>query len=445
MALFARLRDALLRADPRLRHWGRALAVASLIHLTLPDIRQPGWWLPGLIEAIGALWLLRRPAVTAFALCAVGTAWPLLLLRDVLTQSLYLTLVALIGAAGTATRRASTALAAVRLITAGTYALAAFHKLNRDFFDPAISCATHAVDVIAARYNLLAPLVDAGHLLPLAAVATELALAFAVWRGARWMWPLGIVFHLPLTVTLAPAFFAVMFSGYAAATPPRDVLRWRRALRGSGPMIALGIILGGAVDALAAGGVPDGRAWVAAMGFGGISALTVRFLRDRRGRPRAPRPATWPARALALGWLLHGLTPYLGWQVQHCAAMLSNLRIDAGCHNSLIMPEALRGEDPYIRIEHARIGPPGARPERERTIESTLWHVAALHAMRANWCVPELRPIAFIGTWNGRPFALADLCADDWLAALPGAERWPSGFQAFQKNLPRECARACIH
>ena len=122
--------------------------------------------------------------------------------------------------------------------------------------------------------------------------------------------------------------------------------------------------------------------------------------------------------------------------------MLSNLRVDDGCHNHLLMPAALVGTDPYIRVDEARVG---GREEREQVVRETLWSVAALHTMRRNWCIPENRPIRFAGTWRGRPFALPDLCADDWSSALPGADTALPGLQLFQKNLRRRCPTECVH
>jgi len=150
------------------------------------------------------------------------------------------------------------------------------------------------------------------------------------------------------------------------------------------------------------------------------------------------------ARVVLAAWLLHGLTPYFGIQYQHTGAMLSNLRVDVECHNSLVFPRAMVGLDPYLRVTSARIGQ-GQRAAREKVLESSLWNVAALHTMRRNWCRPHLRPIALKGTWRGRAFAIDDLCDDAWISALPGAQWLPAGFQRFQKNLPRACAAACIH
>lgn len=433
-----RITSFLWRHDPRLAWWARVFALASLVHLTLPDVREPGWFWPATLEALGALWLLRRPAVGAFVLCAIGTAWPLLLLRDVLTQSMYLTWVALIGAAGAArwlTHR--TTLDAVRLLTAGTYALAALHKLNTTFFDPALGCANHAWAQVINRYPPLAALSIPDAALPFVAIGLEISLALALTRRSRWIWPLGVVFHLPLTVTLAPAFAAVMLAGYAAAVPARDVVRLRRIARRHAQRIVIAGLLAGAAEATLAGGIDDLAAWLKVIAAGALLAWTLPLIATPH-HPHPPAPRL--ARALLAAWILHGLTPYLGVQYQHTAAMLSNLRIDAGCHNSLIFPEWLRGTDPYLRVAHASIGA-GARPEREATVEATLWNVAALHTMRRNWCVPELRPIRFEGTWRGEPFTIPDLCAPAALAAFPG----PPGFQRFQKNLPRACPSACIH
>ena len=423
--------------------WARAFALGSILHVTLPDFAQPGWLAPGALELVGALWLLARPSPLAFAACGLSTLWTLLFLRDVLTQSALLTVFAGIGVAASLGWR--DALNGARLVTAGTYLLAAFHKLNTAFFDPAFSCANHAWTQVVERTPLLAALPIPPGVLPFAAVGLELAVGWAVWRRSRWMWPLGVLFHLPLTVTLAPAFAGVMFIGYAAAVPARDWVRLRRIARRHWPVIVgVGLAAGGLDLALSErwpGELTAIAAGLKVVAAGMLLAWTAPLLWARSVRHSAAgRAARW----LAVGWFLHGLTPYIGVQYQHTGAMLSNLRIDAGCHNSLVMPEALRGRDPYLRIDEASIGD-GARPARARRIEATLWNVAALHTMRRNWCIPELRPIRYRGTWRGRPFEIDDLCADDWLDALPGAAWWPPGFQRFQKNLERRCPAACVH
>ncbi len=426
---------------PGLTAWGRAFGIASLLHLTLPDVQEPGWIGPAVLEAVGALWLLYRPAASAFALCALGTALPLLLLRDVLTQSMYLTWAASLGCLA-ALGRAGGFRDAIRLLTAGTYLLATVHKLNTGFLDPSISCANHAVAQFVDRWAWLSPVEGVEGVLPVVTLGVELLLAWLVFRGSSWMWLVGLVFHLPLTVTLAPAFGPVVMSGYVAAIRPRDAVtvRWIWARR-KGALVLGGLLVLG-LDVVSTGALVGPILSVKLLLAGAIGAGGV-LLVWGGAKSRPPR-AGMAARVVLAAWLLHGLTPYFGIQYQHTGAMLSNLRVDVECHNSLVFPRAMVGLDPYLRVTSARIGQ-GQRAAREKVLESSLWNVAALHTMRRNWCRPHLRPIALKGTWRGRAFAIDDLCDDAWISALPGAQWLPAGFQRFQKNLPRACAAACIH
>lgn len=403
-------------------------AIASLVHLTLPDIQQAGWAVPAILEAVGALWLLVRPHRAAFALCAIGTAWPLLFARDVLTQSTLLTLWGVIGAVGGESR-----LDAVRLTTAATYFFAAVHKLNTAFFDPQYSCGQHAWAQIAERYGLpdLGPMPWLAYVI----VGVEWALAVGIWRRAPWVWPLGIAFHVPLTVTLAPAFGAVMIAGWSAGVTARQWARWRRAW---GPSLLIGAGLAAGLEAFFGRAEPMNLIKVAAAGALLQASLTAWQI-PRRGRPL--RPFAW---ACLLIWSANCLTPYLGVQYQHTAAMLSNLRVDAGCHNSLVFPEGMRVVEPYIRIDAARFAD-GIRPGRVSVLETTLWSLPALATMHRNWCVPANRPIALRGTWRGAAFAIPDLCDPDWQRHLPGAQGALLGFQRYQKNLRRTCPTACVH
>ena len=91
MALTHTFSPAWLLTHDKLRWWARAFAVGSLIHVCLPDFEQPGWAAPQIVETVGALLLLWRPTAWGFLLCTLGTLYPLFFLRDVLTQSMYLT------------------------------------------------------------------------------------------------------------------------------------------------------------------------------------------------------------------------------------------------------------------------------------------------------------------------------------------------------------------
>ena len=424
------------------RLWARAYGLATLVHLTLPDFEQEDWAVPRAIAFIGALILLRRPHPLGFLMCVVGAAIPLLFLRDVLTQSMYLLWVGMLGMA-VSIRPSISILGPVRVITAMTYGLAALHKLNTDFLNPEYSCAQHAARQVAIRWPVFDGIDQVGLALPLVVIAVECALMVGILRSRPWVWLLGIAFHLPLTATLAPAFGAVMLSGYICCLTPRHLVWARRAWRSHRPSI-VGFTLGTFFCfILYDGGLSF---WWTELKLALAMGLALGVILTIPGWGVVRSSAAPSALSVVVGvlWLIHGLTPYVGLQYQHASAMLSNLRIDSGCHNSLVFPESLVMEDPYVRINEARIGH-GQRKARERIIESTLWNLSALHSMRRNWCIEELRPITFRGVWKGTAFSVSDLCASDWAESQPPLKATFSGFQRFQKNLPRSCPAACIH
>ena len=126
--------------------------------------------------------------------------------------------------------------------------------------------------------------------------------------------------------------------------------------------------------------------------------------------------------------------------------MLSNLRVDPPCFNSLVAPRL--GWDPYIRVSEARFGA-AQRVKRVEVLKRQLWGWAALNAMKRSWCSPATRPLSLKGTWGQEPFEIKDLCAEDGLEALkaqhPLKTGLPVGWQRLQKNLSRRCDQACVH
>ena len=138
------------------------------------------------------------------------------------------------------------------------------------------------------------------------------------------------------------------------------------------------------------------------------------------------------------------MTPYLGLQMQHTGAMLSNLRVDAECHNSLIFPAELVIEDQYIRINEVHFGTE-KWTSRKRILEAGLWNEAALSTMKRNWCVPWARPIAMTLAYGKQAVVIPDLCDVASLDFFSPSQRLLSGYQRFQKNLTRSCSQSCIH
>ena len=143
-------------------------------------------------------------------------------------------------------------------------------------------------------------------------------------------------------------------------------------------------------------------------------------------------------------WFAFCLTPYFGVQYQHTAAMLSNLRIDPDCHNSLLFPSSWVGDDPYVRILSAQFGDANWM-ERQLIVREGLWNETALFTMRKNWCVPRARPMKFTVRYQRHIYEIEDLCVSDSLDFIPRHFHYLKGFQRFQKNLTQGCRQACIH
>jgi len=136
----------------------------------------------------------------------------------------------------------------------------------------------------------------------------------------------------------------------------------------------------------------------------------------------------------------NGLTPYLGLQFHHTGAMLSNLRIDASCHNSLLFPVGLQVSDPYVRIESIGLAPGPTTADSVAYIQSRLFSVRALYRARRRWCGKQTAALPVTASHAGRRVEIQNLCAE---------QGWPFGLplqmRRFQATLPRTCHQRCIH
>ena len=348
------------------------------------------------------------------------------------------------------------------MIGASTYALAAIHKLNREYFAPEYSCAVYGWDKVIDYWNLPPGILPDAivALMPGITVGCEL-LIFALYAGgfARPARLLALAFHIPLTLTMAPAFAMVMLAGHASFLTQAEIDS-ARALISSKRGVALGAI------ATLLTGV---SLWMHGMPLPEVSMIPKEWLlwflvllsvawvlthrlRDRQPktkRARSARDLVIPALTALLFWG-NGMTPYLGVQYQHAAAMLSNLRIDKGCWNSYLFPERVRVREDYIRVDRAYFRAPGAIPEYEAIVTEQLWSPPQLRQMQRNWCKASSRPFRLEGTWREEDFVIEDLCAlgPDELpfegAGAFGIELFPNALR-FQKNLKRACPQKCIH
>lgn len=421
-----------------------ALVVAAVARFALvPGQNLPFLW-PTLLMLFGAVLLYaRRLSVLAWCAILSGALWSLLANSDWLTQTALIASFSAAGLAGAALgepgRRA--ARGAIVGIGAAGYLLAALHKLNRDFIDPELSCANEGLRRLTPFFGDWVATDRAFAAAPHAVLVVEVLLGVSLLVAPRAGIVLAALFHIGLTLTFEPVFPFVMGIAFVAAgaLTPIDRRNRRRAAGILLPclIVSLPVLLADAP--LVRWDLPLRLAamlWAAAWAIAG---------------PRGDTPRTrMSGRGVVAGFALFfiaGLTPYAGTRVQHSAAMLSNLRVDEGCWNHLVIPESVRAVDAYVRIDTARVG---AGNERlQQILTETLWSTNALRSLRSNWCTPSLRPIEIDGTFQGVRLYYTDLC--DEAVPLPvgpgsfGGREWFPRYLRFQKNLPRVCSPACMH
>jgi hypothetical protein len=392
----------------------------------------------------------------------VGLALPLFFFSDVLTQSMFLfactlgALACFVGRRSGRDERLAVLLpAVVRTLTVGLYAAAAFHKLNRGFLHPDLSCARAGVDVLADNWAIDALASPALHgVWPTLFVAAELTIvALLVARPAAGM-VVALLMHIPLTIVFAPSFAFTMISGWAAFLREDERAHLGRVIRER----TLVIVLGGAGIGLTSFALYMQRHWQVYFFWSLKEAalwtlfvwLVVAWWKRPAGvfgwlsawRERIPRGGGGLVAVFAVLWLANAALPYTGLTFHHTGAMLSNLRVDAGCWNSVVVPESVRFVEPYLRIDDATVG--GRVPGRavlEETLETTLYDRITLEVIREEMCRRGAAPVRARGTLEGRVFEVRDLCARPWPLGRP----FMPGHRRFQTALPRDCAQTCVH
>lgn len=456
--------------------------VGSLAHLWLADAAQESWLVSNVIFIVGLLFLAWRGGALGWLLCAVAKAISLMFLRDHLTQSMVLLFIASAGAFFMSwegcqnkqkvrqsppdnhrtTPDIRAFLDVCRAITVLVYALAGLHKLNRDFLSPTLSCATYGFTKLTDYWNLPADIL-AESWLPLLAflvIATEFSIAILYLCGLRRpAWWQAVAFHIPLTLTMAPAYAFVMLAGHAAFLRTEDFRDLRAVFRQFLGWIASTALALTAVSLYLHDAWPE---WSMVPKEALLWALliTCTLLIARHGLARTPHVfATFSRHFLtdrpgkialifSVLFAVNGLLPYVGLRFSHTGAMVSNLRIDRGCWNSLVFPESLRITDDYIRIDNAHLAEPGFLPEYETILLEKLWSPPQLLQIRRNWCKPALQPIYLEGTFRGRAFVIEDLCDAQPLPfandGILGVEMFKNSLR-FQKNLLKQCPTTCIH
>lgn len=428
---------------------------ASMTHLWLKDAWTEDWFIANIIFIGGLLFLIINNALLGWFLSALGTAIPLFFHRDQLTQSALLFIISSSGVLfqilSLTLPKAQDRYEKIHLQTIGylgliAYFFAAIHKINEDFLNPKYSCAVYGLNKVESYYGLIVP-TDVDPYLAYTVIAVELTipLLYLIKRHffAR---TLAILFHIPLTLTMAPAFVFVMSISHIALLSDSERIRYIEILKSRGIWLSVMALLTTIGSLLLHGQMPEWtmipREFLLWLAF----FSTLLAMRKYHAHHQVK---THPSYLILIAFFINGMTPYLGLQYQHTAAMLSNLRIDEGCWNSLIFPESFRLVDDYVRVDTAYYRRPGRIEEYEKIVLDQLWSPPQILQMRRNWCSDSIRPFYMKGSFQGNAFEIKDVCdpLENWpfkSDGVLGIEIFPNALR-FQKNLDKKCPQTCVH
>jgi hypothetical protein len=355
--------------DVGLAGWGVCWASAVLFSLT----STPGWfdalvrrpdmlvtWVDVCLALLGFLVILRRPGVSVLALlCAAQLIDVALRLPEVPNHRMILALASVAFLAAARRRRSGDVLdefvPVARAIVVIVYLFAFFAKLNRDFLDPASSCAAQFYDSATHWWLLLPDVALARQAALFGTLAVEAALPLGLcWkRSRRTAVVLGLVFHFLLALDVTHNFvnFSAVMSALLVLYLPRGFLDSlgetfgpSRSVR---TMLAAGLLLVLVSGLLA---VANWSAytivycWTRQLVWSVYAIVLCGAAIVWRG-PEDEALRTWrlsPAGAVIIALtLLNGSGPYLGLKTRTAFDMYSNLRVEAERSNHLLVPRSL--------------------------------------------------------------------------------------------------------
>jgi hypothetical protein len=322
------------------------------------------------LEAIAALWVLFRPASTwalavlmalqAAAIFPIGPRVPNhAVFAAMLGAGFLLSAVALLISRRRRVERDElyhVFAPAARWSLIILYFFASFHKLNEDWFDPGLSCATTFLH--RQTNGLLAPdwLGTANMYLALGCeMVIPLLLAFRRTRHAGVL--VGMVFHWVLATNPVSGFynFSSMLFAVFSLFVSEDLFGRVRRIVGDRRLRYTALVLA----AIAAGYVvfcqPFAWAWLppsrqvarGAWSVWGTSLIGIWVVLLFRQPLASQQPSAFrlPMRALAVIPVLvflNGAAPYLGLHTTATWAMYSNLRTEGGRSNHLLVPARMQ-------------------------------------------------------------------------------------------------------
>jgi hypothetical protein len=377
--------------------WGVCWASAILFSLA----SVPGWfqalflrpdlaviWVDVLLGVLAFLVILRRAGLPALALlCAIQVVQVALLLPEVPNHRMILALVSIAFLVAALRHRHGGLLdeyvPVARAIVVIVYSFAFFAKLNRDFLDPASSCAAQFYDSATHWWLLLPDVALARQAAMFGTLAVEAALPLGLcWKPSRRAAVgVGLVFHFMLALDVAHNFvnFSAVMSALLVLFLPRGFLdSLGQAFDPSRPvrtMLAAGllaVLLSGLLAATNWSAYAVVYLWTRQLVWSTyaimLTGAAILWRGQRRAPWRRPRPSLAGAAVLGLT-VLNGLGPYLGLKTRAAFDMYSNLRVEADRSNHLIVPRSLDAlgilrdrvtiletSDPTLRRQYAEPG-----------------------------------------------------------------------------------------
>jgi hypothetical protein len=242
-----------------------------------------------------------------------------------------------------------------RAIVVIVYLFAFFAKLNRDFLDPASSCAAQFYDSATHWWLLLPDVAFARRAALLGTLAVEAALPLGLcWRQSRRAAVvLGLVFHflLALDVTHNLVNFSAVMSALLVLFLPREFLdslgetfgpsRSVRTMLAAGLLL---VLLSGLLAVSNWSAYTIVYCWARQLVWSTYAIVLCGAAIVWRGPEEETRRA-WrlsPAGAVIVALtLVNGLGPYLGLKTRTAFDMYSNLRVEAERSNHLLVPRSL--------------------------------------------------------------------------------------------------------
>lgn len=317
------------------------------------------------------------------------------------------------------------------------YFFAVFHKLNADFFDPSVSCATHLYGKVTQLWTAALP--DKSSVATPAIYGTLFAeggilALLAIPRLRIWGVRLAVVFHLTIATAVfydfATFVFALLFAFVVPARPMNALV------------MAAGLVGMTAASFIGATQPVKYALWIVAVTPALHALLRRSPAAADAGVPFAEVPRwAWTVPTMLA---LNGLTAYLGLKTVANFSMFSNLRTEGGVSNHLVVPAGALEVFPYQRdlVEVSYVLFPeslsvkaqlDARRET-RWLGKQVRSLVPLMELRravAAWQARGIQPLVVAyGPPGGELRRVEDAGKDPVLGAVP--ERWQRIFLAFR-------------